>query len=148
MTTTTQNKPIGGGNTPTKNKINMKNLNEYISKRHISMVNKLNDDLKAFAKETGEAVAELYEDAFTHFTLSNVRVEDGCLVYDYDGKESREEVVQYDEEEDTYYELQGIDGIAESVKFWRQCLRRAKRYWETDTDTLDKMSDGEIEDID
>lgn len=125
----------------------MKDLNNYISKRHIAMVAKLNKDLEAFAKETGDPVAELYEDAFTHFTLSNLRVENGCLIYEYDGKECSEEVVQYDEEEKTYYEVQGIDGIAEGVKFWRQCLRRAKRYWATDSETLDAIAEGDKEDI-
>lgn len=110
------------------------------------MVAKLNADLEAFARETGEAEAELYEDMFTHFTLSNVRVENGCLLYKYDGKEYREEIVQYDEEEKIYYELQGIDGIAEGVKFWRSCLRRAKRYWATDSEMLDAIADGKIED--
>ena len=122
----------------------MKDLNIYISKRHQNMVAKFNKDLEEWAKATGEAEAELYEDMFTYFTLSNVRVENGCLLYKYDGKEYSEEMVI--EEDGEFYELQGIDGIAESVKFWRSCLRRAKRYWATDPDTLDKMSDGEIED--
>jgi hypothetical protein len=125
----------------------MKDLNNYISKRHQNMVVKFNKDLEEWAKATGEAEAELYEDINTWFTLSNLRLENGCLLYNYDGKEVSEQIVQYDEEEKEYYELQGIDGIAEGIKFWRSCLRRAKRYWETDSDTLDKMSDGEIEDI-
>lgn len=124
----------------------MKDLNIYISKRHQNMVVKLNQDLEAWAKTTGEAEAELYEDINTWFTLSNLRLENGCLLYNYDGREVSEEIVRYDEDEREYYELQGIDGIAEGIKFWRSCLRRAKRYWETDSDTLDKMSEGEIED--
>jgi hypothetical protein len=124
----------------------MKDLNNYISKRHQNMVVKFNKDLEEWAKATGEAEAELYEDINTWFTLSNLRLENGCLLYNYDGKEVSEQIVQYDEEEKEYYEMQGIDGIAEGIKFWRSCLRRAKRYWETDSDTLDKMSDGEVED--
>lgn len=44
-----------------------------------------------------------------------------------------------------YYE-EDLDGIAEWIKFWRACLRRAKRYFAMDTDKLDKIQDGEIED--
>lgn len=124
----------------------MKNLNNYISKRHQTMVAKFNEELKAWAKTTGEKEAELYEDIYTSFTLSDMRLENGCLVYNYDGREEKEQIVQ--EEDGEFYETEGIDGIAEGIKFWRSCLRRAKRYWETDPDTLDKMSDGEIEDLD
>ena len=34
----------------------------------------------------------------------------------------------------------------EWLSFWRANLRRAKRYWATDAETLDKIQDGEIED--
>lgn len=111
------------------------------------MVVKFNKDLEDWAKTTGEDEPTLYEDINTFFTLSNMRLENGCLLYNYDGREEQEQIVLFDEDEQEYYELQGIDGIAEGIKFWRSCLRRAKRYWETDSDTLDKMSDGEIEDI-
>ena len=39
------------------------------------------------------------------------------------------------------------DDAREWLKFWRANLRRAKRYWEMDTETLDKIQDGELEDI-
>jgi len=123
----------------------MKDLNNYISKRHQNMVIKFNQDLEDWRKYTGEDEATLYEDINTFFALSNVRLENGCLLYNYDGEEQSEQVVF--EEDGEFYETEGIDGIAESIKFWRNCLRRAKRYWETDIDTLDKMSSGEIEDI-
>lgn len=126
----------------------MTDLNIYISKRHQNMVAKFNKDLEDWAKTTGEEEATLYEDVNTWFTLSNVRLENGCLLYNDDGREVREEIVQFDDEEGEYYEIEGIDGIAEGIKFWCNCLRRAKRYWATDPDTLDKMSDGEIEDLD
>ena len=125
----------------------MIDLNTYISKRHLNMVSKFNEELKAWAATTDEPEAELYEDAYTSFTLSNLRCENGCLLYNYDGKEEREEIVQYDDEDGEYYEVQGIDGIAEGIKFWRSCLRRAKRYWAMDTDTLDAIQNGEKEDV-
>lgn len=127
-------------------KTNKINRQEIISKRHITMVNKFNDELMAFAKETGEDAAELYEDAFTSFTLANVRVEDGFLKYEYDGREDKEDMVAYDDEEDTYYEIDGLDSIPDFIKFWRSCLRRAKKYWSMDSETLDKIQEGEIED--
>lgn len=124
------------------------NLNNYISKRHQNMVIKFNKDLEEWAKTTGEEEAELYEDINTPFTLSNVRLENGNICYCYDGRDFSEPVVYQDEDDGEFYEDEGIDGIVESIKFWRNCLRRAKRYWATDPDTLDKMSDGKIEDTD
>lgn len=38
------------------------------------------------------------------------------------------------------------DEAKELLKKWRADMRRARRYWATDSDTLDKMADGEIED--
>lgn len=123
----------------------MENLNQYIKKSHLRMVEKFNEELEAFRKETEAEVAELYEDAFTSFTLANVRVEDGRLIYDYDGQVGSEKVVLYDEEENEYYEDE-IDGITECIKFWRACLRRAKRYWSMDVEKLDKIQNGDIDD--
>ena len=76
----------------------MEDLNKYIKKSTIKMVEKFNADLEAFRKETEEPVATLYEDANTSFTLSNVRVEEGRLKYTYDGKEEYEEALWVDEE--------------------------------------------------
>lgn len=120
-------------------------LNQYIKKSHLKMVEKFNADLEAFRKETEEKAATLYEDADTSFTLANVRVENGCLLYEYDGREESESMLVYDDDEQEFFE-EDIDGIAEWVKFWRKCLNRAKRYWSMDTETLDKIQNGEIED--
>lgn len=123
----------------------MSDLNQYIKKSHLRMVEKFNADLEAFRKETQEEAATLYEDQFTSFTLANIRVENGCLLYQYDGKDESEAIVRYDDDEKTYYE-DDLDGIAEWVKFWRKCLNRAKRYWSMDTETLDAIQNGDIED--
>ena len=123
----------------------MSNLNQYIKKSHLRMVERFNDDLEAFREYTGDAAAVLYEDAYTSFTLANVRVENGCLQYEYDGKLEQEAIVLQDEDTKEYYEEE-YDGISEWIKFWRACLRRAKRYWEMDTDTLDAIQSGEKED--
>ena len=38
-------------------------------------------------------------------------------------------------------------GIMEAVKFWRACLRRAKKYFAEDPEVLDRIYDGEMEDL-
>jgi len=125
----------------------MQDLNKYIKKSHIKMVENFNADLEAFRKETGEPVATLYEDANTSFTLSSVRVEEGRLKYTYDGKEEYEEALWVDEEDGSLSERDDIDSIQEYIKFWRACLRRAKRYWGMDGDKLDAIQNGEALDI-
>lgn len=125
----------------------MDNLNQYIKKSHLRMVEKFNQDLESFRKETEEGAATLYEDANTSFTLKDIKVENGCLVYEYDGMTESERIVYQDADSGEYYE-DDIDGISEWIKFWRKCLRRAKRYWSMDPDRLDKIQDGEIEDQD
>lgn len=124
----------------------MENLNQYIKKSHLRMVEKFNQELESFRKETDEDAATLYEDAFTSFTLKDICVENGCLIYEYDGKTESERIVYQDAEDGKYYE-DDLDGISEWVKFWRKCLRRAKKYWEMNPDKLDAIQDGEAEDI-
>lgn len=47
----------------------------------------------------------------------------------------------------SYTESESDDDEAkELLKKWRADMRRARRYWATDSVTLDKMADGEIED--
>ena len=124
-----------------------KQLIDYIKKSHIKAVQKLNEDLKAFAEETGENPVTLYEDANTSFTLANIAISnDGQLFYEYDGQTEFEVIVCHDNETGEYYEDEGMDGIMEYVKFWRACLRRAKRYWQMDSDKLDAIQNGDIED--
>lgn len=126
-----------------------KKLIDYIKKSHLKAVEKFNEELKAWAKETGEEQPTLYEDINTSFTLADIAVsDDGTLFYTYDGKQEFVVIVCLDEETDEYYEDEGIDGIMEYIKFWRKCLKRAKSYWSKDPDELDAMADGEMEDID
>ena len=122
------------------------NLNKYIKKGHIRAVEKFNEELKAWAKETGEDEATLYEDANTSFTLNDLRVEHGYLKYRYDGCDEKERIVIEGPREGVYVETE-YDGIMDYVKFWRKCLKRAKRYWAMDPDWLDKIQDGVIEDV-
>ncbi len=125
----------------------MKDYNDHIKKSHIRAVEKLNADLEAWRKETGEEAPTLYEDANTSFTLANITVENGWLKFDYDGHPDSVFMVEQDEDDGMYYEVEGIDSIPDYIKFWRSCLRRAKRYWSMDPDKLDRIQDGEEEDI-
>lgn len=122
-------------------------LNDYIKKSHIKAVEKFNEELKAFAALTGEEEPRLYEDPYTSFTLSKLRVEHGYLKFRYDDCEDKERVVFLDDETCKYYEAD-IDGIMDYIKFWRKCLNRAKRFFAMDPEKLDKIQDGEIEDED
>ena len=127
---------------------NKRDFNDYIKKSHIKAVEKFNEELKAFAKETGEKEVTLYENANTSFTLSEPFVENGWLKFNYDGQPDSVRMVVKDDLDGKYYEEEGVDSIMEYVKFWRKCLNRAKKYWLMDPDRLDAIQDGEIEDED
>lgn len=100
---------------------------------------KFRQDVQAFALETeGDKDAEvtLYEDAFTTRHVRDFYMtETGFLSWKEDGKT----IVEY---------MQDEDDAREWLKFWRANLRKAKRYWEMDTEKLDAIHDGEIEDED
>lgn len=124
----------------------MADLNQYIKKSHIKAVEKFAAELEEWRKETGEDEATLFEDAYTSFTLSNPRVENGCLLYHQDGVDFSENMVRFDEETGEYWEEDCMDSIMDYLKFWRACIRRAKRYWSMDVDKLDAIQNGDIED--
>lgn len=124
----------------------MADLNQYIKKSHIKAVEKFAAELEEWRKETGEDEATLYEDAYTSFTLSNPRVVNGSLCYHQDGVDYSENMVRFDEETSEYWEEDCLDSIMDYLKFWRACIRRAKRYWSMDTDKLDAIQNGDIED--
>ena len=131
------------------NELEEQDLNRYIKKSHIRMLEKFKQELEEFRKETDEEAAVLYENTYTSFTLANIRLENGCLVYEYNGRTDYDQVVLYDEDSKEYYEDEYY-GIADSIKFWRACLRRARKYWEMDCESLDNLTDrqmnGETED--
>ena len=122
-------------------------LNNYIKKSHLKMVDKFNDELRAWAQETGENPPTLYEDLFTPFTLWNIRVIDGVMYWEDDGKTDSCRIVLYDEEEKTYYEDDWMDGIPQSIRYWKSCLRKAKRYWSMSSERLDAIYDFQAPDI-
>lgn len=111
-----------------------------ISDRMVKAFEGFNADLKAFGEETGETFVTLYEDAFTTRRVANFRLyKNGNLkwIEIETGQLSREEVEP----------LFDDDEAKEWLSFWRANLRRAKRYWSMNTETLDKIQEGEIKDI-
>lgn len=120
-------------------------LNKYIKESHIRAVDKFNEELKALAKETGEDEPTLYESSNISFTLADIHVENGWLKFDYDGQHDGERMVEMDDLDGKYYEIEGVDSIMEYVKFWRKCLNRAKKFWAMDPDHLDAIQNGEAE---
>ena len=123
----------------------MEDRNIYIKKSHIKAVEKFNEELKAWAKETGEKEPTLYEDAFTSFTLSDPVVENGWLKFNYDGQPDSVNCVMKDKVTEEYYEDEGIDDIMGYVRFWRKCLNRARKFWNMDPDHLDAIQNAEVE---
>lgn len=105
-----------------------------ISARHIKAWEKFNEEVLAFAQETESDEATLYEDAFTSRNVKNFWMRaNGTLSWTEDGKTEIEQM--FDE-----------DDAREWLSFWRANLRRAKRYWSMDTEVLDKIQDGQLED--
>lgn len=103
------------------------------SQRMVKAFERFNADLDKFIAETGDGT--LYEDAFTTRNVKSFRLSlGGTLRWVEDGKE--EEETMFDDDEAREY-----------LAFWRANLRRAKRYWSMDSEKLDKIQDGEIEDI-
>lgn len=110
-----------------------------IKDRMVKAFERFNADLKAFGEETGETFVTLLEDAFTTRRVANFRLyKNGNLkwIEIETGQLSREEVEPLFDDDDA----------KEWLSFWRANLRRAKRYWATDAETLDKIQEGEIQD--
>lgn len=129
------------------NELEEQDLNRYIKKSHIRMLEKFKQDLEEFRQRTVEDVAVLWEDVDMPVTLGNIRLENGYLVYEYDGIEYSDQIVDQYIDTKEYFEIE-YQGIADIIREWRTWLRRAKRYWEMDPDKLDVIQSGEKEDED
>lgn len=114
--------------------------------RLIKAFEKFNEDLKAFGEETGEVFVTLYEDANTIRKVANFKLyKNGKLTWvEMDWVYRNGERVQESKKEE--YIHTDDDDIRDSLNFWRANLRRAKRYWSLNAETLDRIQDGEIED--
>lgn len=127
--------------------------NPLIPKRAIKAIEKFASDLKAFAEETGEEFPTLYEDANTTFEIRHLLFTyDGTLIWqDEEGHDQMECYITKDEDEETGEVTEVWDRFYEwdeGLRFWRACLKRAKRYWAMDAEALDKIQDGSQPDID
>lgn len=100
-------------------------------------IDKLNEELKAFGKESGEDWPTLYEDPYTSFRICNIRLnETGHLLkYGYDFMDGRGFLSMT---EKTFGQP---DEVREYLNFWGACLRRAKKYWSMDSESLDRLQD-------
>ena len=116
-------------------------------------IDKFNEELALFNAETGDVVATLYEDINTHFTLSFISVEIDEVVTEkdeYDGSEYSYNIYKLSYEYDGCKEENLVDyaDAMDYISFYKKCLKRAWKYWETDCDTLDAMAEGDMNDYD
>lgn len=108
-----------------------------VSQKMVKAFEKFNANLEKFLKDSDNSA--LYEDAFTSRQVSDFVIHsNGTLSWIEDGRVEREKMFDDDEANDY-------------LKFWRACLRRAKKYWSMSTEDLDaiydfKKADIEIED--
>ena len=115
--------------------------------RLIKAFEKFNEDLKTFGEQTGEVFVTLYEDANTTRRVADFKLyKNGKLkwVEMEDVYQDRQIISRAMQEE---YVHTDDDDIQDSLYFWRANLRRAKRYWAMDIETLDAIQEGEMEDI-
>lgn len=112
-----------------------------LGNRHISAWMNFNNALDNFRAETGDDFAMLYEDALHTREVRNFKMtSDGVLTWierDYNGRVTEEQEDAYD-----------LEDAKDWLKFWKSCLKRAKRYWNMDAVELDRIQDGEQEDED
>ena len=112
----------------------------------IKAFEKFNEDLKEFGEQTGEIFVTLYEDANTTREVANFKLyKNGKLTWVEmeDVYADRQMICEPMKEE---YHHTDDDDIKDTLNFWRANLRRAKRYWAMDAETLDKIQDGQVED--
>lgn len=111
--------------------------------RHIRNWEMFNIDLNNFREETGDDFAILYEDANNTREVKDFSMSEE-LVLTWTEYEmnfwGQSKVVQVEED------MRDLDDAREWLKFWKANLRRAKRYWSMDSEKLDAIQDGEIED--
>lgn len=111
-----------------------------ITNKHVVAWQRFNDELDAFRKETESDFATLYEDANTTREVKDFKMSRTGELTWLECEPYRNRITQEVEH------MQDIEDARDWLKFWRANLRRAKRYWQMDAETLDKIQDGEIED--
>lgn len=125
---------------------------EIVPKSAERMVERLRADLTAFGKESGAEFPTLFEADGHMFEIRNPRLfPDGTLKWEdengftqsdnylYYWDDDRGDYYPYEKDVkaspyfDPYEEFKGLIG------YWRAALRRAKRYWQMDAETLDRV---------
>lgn len=116
------------------------------SPKMVKAFQKFNADLEKFLKDSDNSA--LYEDAFTTRQVKNFKLSlNGCLSW-YEDDPLAPVDLQHPAGYNREWEYMSDDDDANDwLKFWKACLRRAKRYWSMDTETLDAIQEGEKEDI-
>ena len=115
--------------------------------RLIKAFEKFNEELKTFGEQTGEVFVTLYEDANTTREVANFKLyKNGKLTW-IEMEDTWKNGQRVHESRHEEYLHTDDDDIQDTLKFWRANLRRAKRYWAMDVETLDAIQDGEMEDI-
>lgn len=113
---------------------NLYTMANKVSDKMVKAFERFNADLEKFRMETEGEESTLYEDAFTTRKVKDFKLcKNGKLTWVEDGVKESEQMFDDDEAKDY-------------LSFWRANLRRAKKYWSMNPDTLDKIQDGEIED--
>lgn len=120
-----------------------------ITDKHIKAWEKFNEEVDAFRTKYNESgtFAWLYEDACTTRRVRDFKMyKNGVLTWveeemetvkgqwTYVARKNREQM--WDE-----------DDVKEWLKYWRACLRRAKKYYSMPTEVLDAIQEGERDDI-
>ena len=122
---------------------------QMISDRHIKSWVKFNEEVDAFRTkyDENEQFAWLYEDAYTTRRVRDFKMhKNGVLTWVEEEMEmvkGQWTYVARKNREQMWFE----DDAKEWLKYWRACLRRAKKYDSMPTEVLDAIQDGERDDI-
>ena len=115
-------------------------MSNIATPRQIKAFEKFNDELDAYIADYGiGGFADLYEDAYTTRCVRNFKLF-------LNGKLTWEEKELGQEGHKEEYKHIDSDDVADTLNFWRANFRRAKRYNEMDTEKLDLIQNGEVED--
>ena len=114
--------------------------------RLIKAFEKFNEDLKEFGEQTGEVFVTLYEDANTTRKVANSKLYNNGKLTWVEMEDTWKNGQRAHEPRHEEYIHTDDDDINDTLKFWSANLRRPKRYWAMNAETLDKIQDGEIED--
>jgi hypothetical protein len=113
--------------------------------RLLKSIEKLNAELAQLAIDCGEDFPILYEDANTTFGLRSIKLNGTTLTYEYNYLEYwRKGGAEWKAEKEKCFDE---DEVKDWLKFWRACMKRARKYNEMHPDTLDAIQNGEAEDV-